>query len=55
MDTIFGIEFNGCFIATYKRRGNAENAFSRCMHRINAERDTLRMIGLPSGHIYCEN
>ena len=55
MDTLFGIEFNGRFIASYKRRKNAENCFSRCMHRINVERDVLRMIGFPSGHIYSEN
>lgn len=55
MDDLFVIEFNGRFIASFKRRGNAENAFSRCMYRINREIDLLRMIGFPSGHVYCEN
>lgn len=55
MDDLFAIEFNGKFIATYLRRGNARAAFNRCMYRINPESDLLRMIGFPSGYIYCEN
>lgn len=55
MDERFVIEFNGRFMKVYTMRKRAENAFSRWMHCINTQRDVLRMIGLPSGHIYCEN
>ena len=55
MDERFVIELNARFMNVYTQRKRAENAFSRWMHCIKQDRDTLRMIGLPSGHVYCEN
>lgn len=53
MDNIFAIEFNGRFVKTFKRRANAEACFRRCVYRIDHDADIMRMIGLPSEHVYC--
>lgn len=54
-EKLFVLVLNGASIKDFKRRANAEAAFSRYMHRINVENDMLYVIEYPEHNMICQS